>query len=127
LSSQPRNGKLLYRCITPGCASISRLAAPMEALTTEALFVSVESPEWDQVTQGPADDPARELHEQLARDQGLLDRLEDKVAEELIRPKAAKRKGAEIERRMDAARERLGRLGDARVATRVPRNLRDVW
>jgi site-specific DNA recombinase len=127
LSSQPRNGKLLYRCITPGCARITRLAAPIEELICEALFVAVESPEWDQVAERPADDPSRPLHEQLARDQGLLDRLEDKVAEELIRPEAAKRKRAEIERRMDIARDRLGRLGNARVAARVPRNLRDVW
>ena len=127
LSSQPRNGKLLYRCITPGCARITRAAAPIEELVTEALFVAVESPEWDQVAERPADDPTRGLHEQLARDQGLLDRLEDKVLEELVKPEAAKRKRAEIERRMDAARERLARLGDARVAARVPRNLRDVW
>jgi site-specific DNA recombinase len=127
LNSQPRNGKLTYRCITPGCATITRLAAPIEELVCEALFVAVESPAWDQVAERPADDPTRELHEQLARDQGLLDRLEDKVLEELVKPEAAKRKRAEIERRMDAARERLGRLGDTRVAARVPRNLRDVW
>ena len=127
LNSQPRNGKLLYRCITPGCARITRLAAPIEELITEALFVAVESPEWDQVAERPGDDPTRELHEQLARDQGLLDRLEDKVLEELVTPAAAKRKRAEIERRMDAARDRLARLGDVRVAARVPRNLRDVW
>jgi site-specific DNA recombinase len=127
LNSQPRNGKLLYRCIAPGCGRVSRAAAPIEELITEALFVAVESPEWERVAERPPADPSRELHEQLARDQGLLDRLEDKVAEELIRPEAAKRKRAEIERRMDIARDRLGRLGDARVAARVPRNLRDVW
>jgi hypothetical protein len=49
------------------------------------------------------------------------------VLEELVTPAAAKRKRAEIERRMDAARDRLARLGDVRVAARVPRNLRDVW
>ncbi|HEV8373646.1 MAG TPA: recombinase family protein [Actinomycetota bacterium] len=127
LNSQPRNGKLLYRCRELGCAKITRAAAPIEALICEALFVAVESPEWDRLAERPADDPTRELHEQLARDQGLLDRLEDKVAEELIRPEAAKRKRAEIERRMDVARDKLGRLGDSRVAARVPRNLRDVW
>jgi DNA invertase Pin-like site-specific DNA recombinase len=127
LSSQPRNGKLLYRCITPGCARITRAAAPIEELVTEALFVAVESPEWGQVAERPGDDPTRELHEQLARDQGLLDRLEDKVLEELVSPAAAKRKRAEIERRMDTARDRLARLGNTRVAARVPRNLRDVW
>jgi site-specific DNA recombinase len=127
LNSQPRNGRLTYRCITPGCASITRLAAPIEELVTEALFVAVESAEWDRLAERAADDPTRELHEQLARDQGLLDRLEDKVAQELIRPEAAKRNRAEIERRMDVARDRLGRLGDTRVAARIPRNLRDVW
>jgi site-specific DNA recombinase len=127
LSSQPRNGRLLYRCITDGCGKVSRLAEPIETLICETLFVAVESPQWNELAERPADDPTRELHEQLARDQGLLDRLEDKVAQELIRPEAAKRNRAEIERRMDVARDRLGRLGDARIAARVPRNLRDVW
>jgi hypothetical protein len=127
LSSQPRNGRLLYRCITDGCGKVSRLAEPIENLICEALFVAVESPRWNELAERPADDPTRELHEQLARDQGLLDRLEDKVAQELISEPAARRNRAEVERRMDVARDRLGRLGDARVAARVPRNLRDVW
>jgi site-specific DNA recombinase len=127
LYSQPRNGRLLYRCTVTGCGRISRLAEPIEHLITEALFVAVESPEWDRQADRPADDPTQELHQQLARDQGLLDRLEDKVAQELIRPEAAKRNRAEIERRMDIARDQLGRLGDTRVAARVPKNLRHVW
>ena len=110
-----------------GGKCVQRNAERVEELITEALFVAVESPEWDRFAERPAGDPTRELHEQLARDQGLLDRLEDKVAEELIRPEVARRKRAEIERRMDAARAQLARLGDARVAARVPRNLRDVW
>jgi site-specific DNA recombinase len=106
---------------------VQRSAAPVEELITEALFLAVESPEWDRFAERPANDPARELHEQLARDQGLLDRLEDKIAQELISPEAAMRNRAEIERRMDAAREKLARLGDSRVTARVPRNLRAVW
>jgi site-specific DNA recombinase len=120
-------GYICHNKYGEGGKCVQRSAAPVEELVTEALFVAVESPEWDRLAERPADDPSRELHEQLARDQGLLDRLEDKVAEELIRPEAARRKRAEIERRMDVAREQLGRLGDARVAARVPRNLRDVW
>jgi hypothetical protein len=89
--------------------------------------VAVESPAWDQVAERPADDPTRELYEALVRDQGLLDRLEDKVVEELVKPETAKRKRAEIERRMEATRHRLAELGDARVAARIPRNLRAVW
>src|SRR4029453_9567145 len=57
----------------------------------------------------------------------LLDRLEDKVAEELISPEAARRKRAEIERRMDRSRGELARLGNTRVVANVPTNLRDVW
>jgi hypothetical protein len=63
----------------------------------------------------------------LLHDQGLLDRLEDKVAQELISPPAAKRNRAEIEQRMDRNRERLARLGGNRVLAHIPPNLRDVW
>jgi site-specific DNA recombinase len=110
-----------------GGKCVQRSAAPVEELITEALFVAVESPEWDRLAERPADDPTRQLHEQLARDQGLLDRLEDKIAQELISPDAAKRNRAEIERRMDAARDKLARLGDSRVTANIPRNLRAVW
>jgi hypothetical protein len=101
--------------------------ADVDGLITEALFQAVESPEWDRLAERPAADPARRLYEQLARDQGLLDRLEDKVAQELIRPETARRNRAEIERRMEVARTKLAQLGDSRVATQVPTNLRDVW
>jgi hypothetical protein len=57
----------------------------------------------------------------------LLDRLEDKVAQELISEAAAKRNRADIERRMDATRAALARLGDTRVVANVPTNLREVW
>jgi site-specific DNA recombinase len=110
-----------------GCGGVRRKLTDVEGLITEALFVAVESPEWDRLTERPANDPTRGLYEQLAHDQMLLDRLEDKVAQELISPEAAKRNRVDIERRMDRAREQLARLGDSRVAARVPRNLRDVW
>jgi len=110
-----------------GCGGVRRKMADVDGLIIEALFVAVESPAWNQLADRPAADPSRELHEALAHDQGLLDRLEDKLAEELIRPETAKRKRAEIERRMEAARAKLAQLGDSRVAAQVPRNLRDVW
>jgi site-specific DNA recombinase len=125
-----RAGQRRYVCSTAqrgGCGRLQRSADQVESLITEALFVAVESPEWDRVAERPADDPTRGLYEGLARDQGLLDRLEDKVVEELVKPETAKRKRAEIERRMEAARHRLAELGDARVAARIPRNLRAVW
>jgi site-specific DNA recombinase len=125
-----RAGQRRYVCSTAqrgGCGRLQRSADQVESLITEALFVAVESPEWDRVAERPADGPTRGLYEGLARDQGLLDRLEDKVVEELVKPETAKRKRAEIERRMEAARHRLAELGDARVAARIPRNLRAVW
>ena len=110
-----------------GCGGVRRKMADVEALITEALFVAVESPTWDQLAERPAADPTRELYEQLAQDQGVLDRLEDKVAQELIRPETAKRNRSQIERRMESARTKLAQMGDVRVAARVPKNLRDVW
>jgi site-specific DNA recombinase len=109
------------------CGGMRRAMAKVDELITEALFAAVESPEWDRLAERPAADPTRELYEALARDQGLLDRLEDKVAQELIRPETAKRNRAEIERRMEMARAKLAQLGDSRVTVRVPRNLRSVW
>ena len=109
------------------CGGMRRSMAKVDELICEALFQAVESPEWERLAERPADDPTQELYEQLARDQGLLDRLEDKVAQELIRAETARRNRAEIERRMEAARAKLAQLGDSRVAARVPRNLRSVW
>lgn len=109
------------------CGGMRRSMAKVDELICEALFAAVESPEWERLAERPAADPTRELYEQLARDQGLLDRLEDKVAQELIRPETAKRNRVEIERRMEAARAKLAQLGDTRVAAHVPSNLRDVW
>jgi site-specific DNA recombinase len=109
------------------CGGVRRNMAKVDELICEALFMAVESPAWDRQAERPADDPTRGLYEQLARDQGLLDRLEDKVAQELIRPETAKRNRAEIERRMETARAKLTQSGDTRVADRVPRNLRSVW
>ena len=73
------------------------------------------------------DVPAREMCESLAHDQGLLDRLADKVAEELITGEFAKHKQAEIENRMEETRLRLVELGSVRAITGIPRNLRDEW
>jgi hypothetical protein len=125
-----KRGGRRYCCSTAqpgGCGRLQRSADQVERLITETLFAAVESPEWDRFAEGPAEDPTRVLYEALARDQGLLDRLEDKVAEELVKPETARRKRAEIERQMEAARRRLAELGDARIAARIPRNLRAVW
>jgi site-specific DNA recombinase len=112
------------------CGGVRRSMAKVDALITEALFVAVENDALNQASQsvhGDGDDPARELYEQLAHDTGLLDRLEDKVAEELISSATAKRKRAEIERRMERTRAKLNQLGDRRVVASIPRNLRAEW
>jgi site-specific DNA recombinase len=107
---------------------VQRSARPVEELICGALFEAVASPTFDQVREQRARrDPAAEVVEQLARDQGLLDRLEDKVAMELISEPAARRNRAQIEQRMERARKRLGQLQSGRVAAAVPRNLPDVW
>lgn len=124
-----RSGARRYCCSTAqvgGCGRLQRSADQVEHLITEALFVAVEEG-IEPHRAAATDDPTRELYEALARDQGLLDRLEDKVVEELVKPETAKRKRAEIERRMEAARRQLAEFGDARVAARIPRNLRAVW
>jgi len=73
------------------------------------------------------DDPTNTLYEQLVRDQGLLDRLEDKVAQELILETTAKRNRSEIERRMEDTRREISRRGGGEVVAHIPRNLRHVW
>jgi hypothetical protein len=99
---------------------VSRNAEAIEKLIVEALFVAVESDDFDRLASNHADDPAREICESLAHDQGLLDRLADKVAEELITAEFAKRKQAEIENRMEETRLRLVELGSARAITGIP-------
>jgi hypothetical protein len=72
-------------------------------------------------------DPTRELYEQVAVEQGLYDRLEDKLARELISEETFKRHRAESEERMDALRRKIAKLTDNRVITQIPRNIRAVW
>lgn len=122
-----RSYKCKHRPAYGGCGRVSRDAETIENLIVEALFVAVESDDFDRLASNHADDPAREICESLAHDQGLLDRLADKVAEELITAEFAKRKQAEIENRMEETRLRLVELGSARAITGIPRNLRDEW
>jgi hypothetical protein len=105
---------------------MSRNAETIENLIVEALFVAVESDDFDRLASNHADDPARENCESLAPDQGLLDRLADKVAEELITAEFAKRRQAEIENRMEETRLRLAELGSARAITGIPGTARRV-
>jgi hypothetical protein len=106
---------------------VSRQAAPVEELICDTLFRAAETPKLASLGNGDTDDPTRELNEQLAWDQGLLDRLDDKVAQELISEPAAKRNRAAIEKRMEETRARRDRLQHGRVVAHIPANLRQVW
>jgi site-specific DNA recombinase len=124
-------GKRVYYC-TPnapkgGCGKISRAAEPIETLITQAIFHAVESDLFARLAAQEKDDPTATLYEQLARDQGLLDRLEDKFAQELIGLATYKRNRAELERRMDDTRRWINRRRGSQVLALVPRNLRHVW
>jgi site-specific DNA recombinase len=110
-----------------GCGRVSRDAQQIEDLIEEALFVAAESEEFNKLADTTPDDPTRELYEQLAHDQGLLDRLEDKMAQELIPESAYRRNRNAIESRMEDARQKLARLGSARAVAAIPRNLRAEW
>jgi len=86
-----------------------------------------QSQQFADATSAEEEDPTRPLYNELARLQGLLDRLEDKVADELIKPSTAKRKQAEYEQEMDRLRDRLAALTGERVRARIPDNLEEVW
>ena len=130
LTVRRRYGKRRYYCPTlpplGGCGKIQRVAQPLEHLIIEAILTAVESKTWERLSQ-VKEDPVAPLYEQLARDQGLLDRLEDKVAQELIKPATAKRNRTEIERRMQLVRREIARKRGDQVIGLVPRNLRKVW
>ena len=124
-------GVRVYYCSpdtkTGGCFKISRQADALEHLVEEAIFRATEGDLWRRLQAEEQDDPMAVLYEQLARDQGVLDRLEDKMAQELISERAYKRNRAEIERRMEDTRSWVNRKRGRQIMTLVPRNLREVW
>jgi site-specific DNA recombinase len=131
LSVRKIRGKRIYYCSpgapTGGCGTVGRQADPIDKLITEAIFRAAEGDLWKRLQAQEEDDPTAPLYEQLARDQGLLDRLEDKVAQELISETAYKRNRADIERRMEDTRNWIKRKRGRQVITFVPKNLREVW
>jgi len=109
-----------------GCGKIQRVADKLEALITEAVFVAVESKTWARTSEEP-NDPVAPLYQELARLQGVYDRLEDKVAREVIKESTAKRQRFELDREMETVRREIDRHRGGQVIGLVPRNLRDVW
>lgn len=115
----------VYACEGRHCTT-RHLDQVDEEVTARVLY-RLDSPQFVEEAGVSEEDPTREIYAALAHDQGLLDRLEDKVAQELISPQTAKRNRAEIEQRMDRNRERLARLGGSRVLAHIPPNVREVW
>jgi hypothetical protein len=95
-------------------------------LIEQAIFKAVEGDQWKRL-QSPQEEDLSPLFERLARDQGLLDRLQDKVTQELIDVPTYKRNRAEIERRMEDTRNWINRKRGRQVMAFVPTNLREVW
>jgi site-specific DNA recombinase len=130
LSVRKRYDNRIYYCSqnppASGCGKIQRVADKLEGLITEAIFVAVESDTWRKVGES-TEDPVAPLYEQLAALQGLYDRLEDKLADELISKETYKRKRTQYERSMEDVRREITRLRGGQVIGLAPRNLREVW
>src|SRR4029450_7810863 len=90
-----------YQCVSNVVPRMARMVHLVDREGEKRLFHRLqESQKVGDAASAPEDDPARPLYNELARLQGLLDRLEDKVADELIKPPTAKRKRAEYEQGM---------------------------
>jgi len=126
-----RDGKrLFYICETFGPGTPPRLARLVDLVDAEVMkrvFYRAESPQFREAASVSSEDPTRAIYADLARLQGLLDRLEDKVADELISATTAKRKRTEYEEQMEQLRNRLTALTGNRVRAHIPPNLREVW
>jgi DNA invertase Pin-like site-specific DNA recombinase len=123
------NNRIYYCSQNPpagGCGKIQRAANKLEALITETIFAASESEIWSHASEEPNDRVAP-LYRELARLQGLYDRLEDKLARAVIKESTAMRQRFELDREMTRVRRKLDRHRDGQVIELVPRNLRDMW
>src|SRR6266542_2445047 len=117
-----------YSCISNVVPRMARMVHLVDREVEQRFFLRLkESRQFANAASAEEEDPTRPLYNELARLQGLLDRLEDKVADELIKPPTAKRKQAEYEREMDRLRDRLDALTGERIRTRIPDNVEEVW
>jgi hypothetical protein len=111
-----------------GCDRVARKTQDVDALVARLLFLAVEGQRLDRMVADRAtpEDPAGRLREELARDQGILERMAAKYLMEALPELAYKTAKAEVEARMDTTRAKLARLEGKRVQMHVPSNLRDV-
>ena len=119
-----------YRCKkevgSPACGKFHCSAEPLEKLLVSVLFEAVESPDFYELG-SPDHNPAQELYEQLVRLNALRERIEDKVAREVISEKAGQRNVAEVDREIEQVKSKLALIDANRVKIHMPRNLREVW
>jgi site-specific DNA recombinase len=117
-----------YSCVSNVVPRMARMVHLVDREVEKRFFYRLEqSQRFADAASAEDEDPTRPLYNELARLQGLLDRLEDKVADELITPSTAKRKRTEYEHEMDKLRDRLDALAGERVRARIPDNLEAVW
>jgi site-specific DNA recombinase len=117
-----------YQCVSNVVPRMARMVHLVDREVEARLFHRLkESQRFADAASAEEEDPTRPLYNELARLQGLLDRLEDKVADELIKPSTARRKQAEYEHEMDKLRNRLDALTGERIRARIPDNLEEVW
>jgi site-specific DNA recombinase len=133
------NGQVVYRCVNDRCGKVSRAAAPLEQLITEALLAGVEEPKLAALRKPAAEDrdptrPHVEAVAEITRDLDVLDGMlaEAELAERQGRkpqPSVAtlRRKVAEREAERDRHDAAVARLQGRRVVAHVPRNLRKLW
>ena len=123
LSVRKRYGNRIYYCSqnppAGGCGKIQRVADKLERLIEKAIFTAVESDAWNQVGES-TDEPVAPLYQELARLQGVYDRLDDKVAREVIKKTTAKRQRFELDREMEAVRREIDRHRGGQVIGLVP-------
>jgi site-specific DNA recombinase len=121
----------VYYCCSPntrGAYHVTRNADRVDDLVTEAVFVAVETDDFNDAAKGlQPDDPTKPHYTRLAELQALKDRLEDTFARDVIKEPAFVRNMAAFESEEAQCWAAIERLKDGRVRTQLPRNMRELW
>jgi site-specific DNA recombinase len=131
MTGKTRTPYRVYYCCSPntrGAYHVARHADSVDDLITEALFVAVESEDFNDAAKGlQSDDPTKPHYARLAELQVLKDGLEDKFARDVIKEPAFLRNMAAFEAEEESCWAAIERLKDGRVRSHLPRNLRELW
>ncbi|HYV29721.1 MAG TPA: recombinase family protein [Candidatus Binatia bacterium] len=131
IGKKPGNPRMrYYRCRRQasgkGCGQLSCSAEPLERLIVEALFVAVESPDFYELG-SPDGNPAQALYERKVSLNALIERIEDKVAREVISEEAGTRNIRQVMNEIANVDRELAKLNGNTVKLNMPRNIRQVW